>query len=234
MASFGGYAGHERRGSGVVPLRSAVLGLVGAALGVDRSDMEGQEALRAYGVAVQSLRDSRPLRDYHTVETVPTAKARRPVTRRDALARAGRGVNTIITKRDYRSDVLIGIALWGDGRWTLDEVAAGFERPHFPLYLGRKSCPLASPVNAKKVTKDGPVQALACIEVPSWLDPNHRVGSAGMKNPIYSDPVADVADPVAIELVPGEPLNRQTWTFGDSAVWLLSDQQGSQMEGENS
>ena len=43
MGSFGGPAGHERRGSNSWPGRSAVLGLIGAALGVRRTDKEGQE-----------------------------------------------------------------------------------------------------------------------------------------------------------------------------------------------
>ncbi|MYK31557.1 MAG: type I-E CRISPR-associated protein Cas5/CasD, partial [Boseongicola sp. SB0670_bin_30] len=120
MASFGGYAGHERRGSGLVPMRSAVLGLVGAALGIVRGDTEGQAALRAYSVAVQLLQQSVPLRDYHTVQTVPTARAKRPPTRGRALERAGRDINTMITIRDYRCDVLVGGALWGDGPGPLD------------------------------------------------------------------------------------------------------------------
>ncbi len=232
MASFGSYAGHERRGSGVVPLRSAVLGLVGAALGIERSDMEGQAALRAYAVAAQSFRDSRPLRDYHTVETAPTAKARRPATRREALARAGLGVNTIVTKRDYRSDVLIGVTLWGRGQWSLSELAASFRQPHFPLYLGRKSCPLANPVNAKILMKEGPAEALACIEVPSWLVPEHLSTATLTQHLVHSDPAPGVTNPLSSELVPGEPLDRRAWTFAESTVWLLDDRRGKQAEGE--
>ena len=115
MASFGSYAGHERRGSGLVPMRSAILGLVGAAIGIDRTDVEGQADLRAYSVAVQAFQSSTPLRDYHTVQTVPTAKARRPASRRQALERAGRVSNTVITMRDYRCDVLFGATPLGYG-----------------------------------------------------------------------------------------------------------------------
>ena len=98
MASFGGYAGHERRGSGLVPMRSAVLGMVGAALGIVRADTDGQAALRAYSVAVQPFQQSAPLRDFHTVQTVPTAKAKQPPTRGRALERAGRDVNRVTVK----------------------------------------------------------------------------------------------------------------------------------------
>ena len=223
MASFGGYAGHERRGSESVPLRSAVLGLLGAALGVDRADAEGQAALRAYAVAVQPFRRSTPLRDYHTVQTVPTAKAKRPPTRAHALARVGRDVNTIVTIRDYRCDVLIGVALWGDGRWPLGDIAGHLRRPVFPLYLGRKSCPLSIPVNPGVLTAAGPAEALAGIEIPDWLFGNGRSDSDRIRYSIYSDPVEDHSPPRLSERLPGEPLDRQAWTFGENEVWRLDD-----------
>lgn len=222
MASFGGYAGHERRGSELVPMRSAVLGLVGAALGVDRADAEGQAALRAYSVAVQPFQRSAPLRDYHTVQTVPTAKAKRPRTRRHALTDAGRDANTVITIRDYRCDVLIGVALWGDGRWTLGDLAGHLQRPRFPLYLGRKSCPLASPLNPDLVNAADSVAALARIEVPEWLRSGRRSEQDQTPHPVYSDPVDGLVPPPLSEQVPGEPLDRQTWAFGECTVWHLS------------
>ena len=221
LASFGGYAGHQRRGSGLVPMRSAVLGLVGAALGIDRTDTEGQTALRAYSVAVQSFQRSTPLRDYHTVQTVPTAKVKRPPTRGHALARIGRDANTIITMRDYRCDVLIGAALWGDGRWTLDDLAAHLRRPHFPLYLGRKSCPLANPLNPDVVTTAGPMEALAGIEVPEWLYLDGKPEPDHARHLVHSDPVDGLGPPPSSERVPGEPLDREAWTFGECAVWHL-------------
>lgn len=232
MGSFGSYAGHERRGSDLVPMRSAVLGLVGAALGIDREDTEGQAALRAYAVAVQSFQASEPLRDYHTVQTVPTARARRPATRRHALDRIGRDANTVITIRDYRCDVLIGVTLWGDGRWTLGDLAGHLRRPQFPLYLGRKSCPLASPLNAGVVTAADPVQALSLIEVPEWLRLARWSERGRARFPVHSDPVEGLHAAPPSERVPGEPLDRQAWTFGERTVWLLGDRRGDRSDGD--
>ena len=221
MGSFGGYAGHERRDSGVIPLRSAMLGLVGAALGINRADAFGQAALRAYSVAVQPFQESVPLRDFHTVQSIPTAQAKRPATRRQALVRAGQRVNTIITIRDYRCDVLIGVTVWGEGRWTLHHLSDCLRAPEFPLYLGRKSCPLASPVNASVLLAEGPVEALARIEVPKWLRPYGWSEHDRTRRPVYSDPLDPPAKPDLIEQVPGEPLDRQAWTFADRSVWQL-------------
>ena len=223
LASFGSYAGHERRGSELVPMRSAILGLVGAALGIDRTDTESQAALRAYLVAVQPFCPSVPLRDYHTVQTVPTARARRPATRRHALARVGRDANTVITIRDYRCDVLVGVALWGEGQWTLDELDAHLRRPRFLLYLGRKSCPLASPLNPDVVRAAGPVEALARIVIPEWLRPEEWSEQDRARHTVYSDPVDGHGRPPSSEQAPGEPLDRQAWTFGQCTVWHLGD-----------
>ena len=222
LASFGSYAGHERRGSELVPLRSAVLGLVGAALGIERSNSKGQDRLRSYSVAVQPLQQSIALRDYHTVQTVPTSKAKRPRSRSRAIALAGGDVNTVITIRDYRCDVMVGVAVWGMGHWELEFIAGCLRCPVYPLYLGRKSCPLATPLNPIVYVANGPVGALGKIEVPEW----QRVEGLDKRDhnlfPVYSDPVEGVDQPHVIERVPGEPLDRQAWTFGECTVWQLN------------
>ena len=222
MASFGSYAGHERRGSGLVPLRSAVLGLLGAAIGIERNNKRGQDRLRSYSVAVQAFQRSVTLRDYQTVQTVPTTKARRPTSRRHALARAAGSVNTIITIRDYRCDVLVGAAIWGDGHWKLETLAGCLRRPVYPLYLGRKSCPLAIPLNPRLYVAKDPVEAMAKIEVPEWLRFGRWQDDPHSLFPVHSDPVEGMARPAMSERVPGEPLDRQAWTFHECTVWQLS------------
>ena len=78
MGAFGDLAGHERRNSGAWPARSAVLGLVGAALGVRRDDAPGQQALAGWRVAISVLSRGTAFRDFQTVQTVPTARVKRP------------------------------------------------------------------------------------------------------------------------------------------------------------
>ena len=140
MGAFADLAGHERRHSGSWPARSAVLGLVGAALGVRRDEAAGQEKLSRWRTAVSVLSRGGGFRDFHTVQTVPTARIKRPATRRDALKALASGDYPLITWRDYRSDCAFGVALWGGE--DPEEVRKALSRPHFTLYLGRKSCPL--------------------------------------------------------------------------------------------
>ena len=212
MGAFGAYAGHERRGSDLAPSRSAVLGLLGAALGVERTDATGQAALRRYRVAVRPLAESAPLRDYHTVQTVPR-KIKRPNGRRAAVEAIGRDINTTITIRDYRTDVAMAVAVWGkNGNWSLPDMAVALQRPVFALYLGRKSCPLSAPMNPRVVSVPDAVAALQDISAPEWLLPHSIPGT------ITCDPFPG-GEPDRTEIAPVEPLDRAVWHFGQGEVW---------------
>lgn len=163
LGAAGDLAGHERRGSLGWPGRSALLGLLGAALGIRR---DGDfSALDSLHMAVAVFDQGQPLRDYHTVQTVPSAVARRPQSRPEALQQAGLRSNTTITLRDYRQGALYGVAVWGG---DLAALLAALHRPRFSLYLGRKSCPLAAPLGARIVQAETAEQALAQVQLPPW------------------------------------------------------------------
>lgn len=213
MGAFGTYAGHERRGSELVPPRSAILGLLGAALGIDRMDTDGQLALRRYRVAVCPLTESSPLRDYHTVQTVPGTIGR-PNGRRAAVEAIGRGINTIITVRDYRTDVAIAVAVWSeDGTWSMRHIAMALQRPVFALYLGRKSCPPSAPLDPRTVQAPDPVATLRAISPPDWL---HRIAPGTVTCDPFPGGVPD-----RTEAAPVEPLDRAIWHFGQGEIWCF-------------
>ena len=211
MGAFGSYAGHERRRSDNVPPRSAILGLLGAALGIDRADADKQTALRRYRVAVRPMTISEPLRDFHTVQTVPQ-KIKRPSSRRAAVAAIGRNINTSLTIRDYCTDVAIAVAVWSEsGNWPLRHMAAMLRRPTFVLYLGRKSCPLAAPLDPSIVQAPDPITALRTVTPPDWL---HPVAPGG----VTCDPFPG-GTPDRIVIAPVEPCDRVKWHFRPTKVW---------------
>ena len=212
MGAFGDYAGHERRGSELVPPRSAVLGLLGAALGIDRTNTDGQEALRRYRVGVRPLTESAPLRDYHTVQTVQE-KIRRPNGRRAAVEAIGPAINTTITVRDYRTDVAIAVCVWGEEQvnWPLPRLVTALTCPVFTLYLGRKSCPPSAPLDPRVVEASDPVAALRAASPPDWL----RGFAPGT---VSCDPFPGGV-PDRMETAPVEPLDRALWHFGQGDVW---------------
>ncbi|TCP41357.1 type I-E CRISPR-associated protein Cas5/CasD [Rhodovulum marinum] len=211
LGAMGELAGHERRGSLVWPGRSAILGLLGAAMGIDRGgDFSGLDALE---LAVAVFDTGASLRDYHTVETIPTAAAKRPNSRPEALAAARGRTNTTITLRDYRVGGLYGVAVWGDG---LEALAAALNRPHYTLYLGRKSCPLAAPPGAKVIEAASPESALSQLTLPPWRRAD-RFGAPAIARTLICDATADDA---IREQVHDVPRDRALWHFAPRRVAL--------------
>ena len=148
MGSFGEIAVGERRMSWARPGRSAVLGLVAAAQGIERADEAAHQRLEAgLHYAVRTDAPGRPLIDYHTAQTPKARRGRTFSTRRDELE--SDALNTVLSAREWRTDAFFTVALWPRrGRTVdLDEIAECLRRPRFVLYVGRKSAPLGLPLN---------------------------------------------------------------------------------------
>ena len=199
LGAMGELAGHERRGALLWPGRSAVIGLMGAALGIRR---DGDfSALEALDVTVGIYDSGTPLRDYHTVETVPSAAVKAANSRPEALRVARGRTNTTITLRDYRAGPLFGVAVTGK---RLEPLAAALNAPVFTLYLGRKSCPLAAPPGARLVEAEGPEPALSHLILPPW-----RKGA---------QLVSLIVEDAAGEVVHDRAIDRSRWHFAPRRV----------------
>lgn len=188
IAAMGDLAVGERRYGADRPAKSAVLGLLAAALGIDRSDEPVHAALaRDYGCAVRSGRGSSTIADYHTVQAPPARKGRRWVTRRDELGEPDLG--TTVTQREYRGDVHSVVALWErpsePPRFRLGAIERALRTPVFTLYFGRKGCPLGRPPFPMTLDAQTLVDAFAAYES---ADKAKRLGrGAAPDGPIYAD-----------------------------------------------
>ena len=148
MGSFGEIAVGERRMSWARPGRSAILGLVAAAQGIERADEAAHLRLEAgLHCAIRTDAPGRPLIDYHTAQTPKARRGRTFATRREELE--SDALNTVLSTREWRTDAFFTVALWPrPGQIVdLDEIAGCLRRPSFVLYLGRKSAPLGLPLN---------------------------------------------------------------------------------------
>jgi CRISPR system Cascade subunit CasD len=159
LASWGEIAVGETRGSWDRPSRSAVLGLLGASLGLVREDQSAQDALESgYGIAVRLDLRGTPMSDYHTAQTVSESlvKRTRPRTRAALLASGDR--ETILSRRAYRQDTLATVAVWArrakTARWPLPQLAEALRQPAFLLYAGRKANALGAPLSPEIVSAD--------------------------------------------------------------------------------
>lgn len=149
LASWGEPAVGEVRHTNTIPGRSSVLGLLAAALGIKREDEALLLDLQAnYHVAVRQLTESKWLRDYHTIQVPKENRKLRYATRRDELCLSPDDLQTILSAREYRCDAyyLIAIEKMDGAPYELDVLRKALLSPVFPLYLGRKSCPVGLPL----------------------------------------------------------------------------------------
>ncbi|RJF55389.1 type I-E CRISPR-associated protein Cas5/CasD [Serratia inhibens] len=150
LVSWGTAAVGEVRHTDAIPTRSALLGLLAAALGISREREEYLNQFNQhYRFAVLPLSSREQwLRDYHTTQVPRENKKRRYFTRREELTQAPQEVGTMLSSREYRCDAyyLVAVSAESDAPEDLETLAQALRKPVFPLYLGRKACPLALPL----------------------------------------------------------------------------------------
>lgn len=173
MASWGDIAVGEFRPTFDHPSKSAVMGLIAAAMGIRRDEEERQRELAAgYLMAIRIDGPGILMRDYHTVQVPPAGRGNEKyhfVTRKDELAVPKDELNTILSSRDYRCDTVYTICLWGrtaSSPYSLATIKTHLHNPAFVLYLGRKSCPLSLPVHAQIVNAGNLAEALGVVRFP--------------------------------------------------------------------
>ncbi|MEA3348439.1 MAG: type I-E CRISPR-associated protein Cas5/CasD, partial [Pseudomonadota bacterium] len=150
MASWGEIAVGETRHTATYPGKSAIIGLMAAALGIKRAEPEKQQQMQqGYALAVKVYSQGTLLRDYHTVQVPDSVGKLTYRTRRDELALGKARLGTILSSREYRSDAmaLVAVKALPNAPYDLQTIKKHLKKPKFHLYLGRKSCPLAAPLN---------------------------------------------------------------------------------------
>ncbi|WP_034388949.1 type I-E CRISPR-associated protein Cas5/CasD [Deinococcus sp. YIM 77859] len=138
MQSWGTRSRFDDRDSEQEPSKSGVLGLVAAALGLDRAEPVDHLARLAFGVRVD--REGLVRTDYHTAQLYP----------------GERRTSTSLTRRVYLSDAAFYAGLSGDAS-LLTEIQAALKNPHWPLALGRKAFLPSLPVWLPEGVQDGPL-----------------------------------------------------------------------------
>jgi len=219
LGSFGSIAVGERRESWDRPAKSAVLGLVGAALGLDRADELAQAALsKGYGYAVRSDASGQLLADYHTAQVPPNRRGF--PTRRDELK--SNRLETILSRRDYRTEALHTALLWArdSSPATLEEIDAALREPCFVPYLGRKACPLGLPLVPRLLDSDTLVGAFLAYDKEMSRAERALRDNLGLclndRGPIATDvdlPVPHGGRPIRRERRRDDSVNRSGWRF---------------------
>jgi CRISPR system Cascade subunit CasD len=199
-ASFGTEAavGGERDGQSM-PSRSALLGLFAAACGIKREDETALNTLTAGLVfASRLIRQGSQETDYQTAQVAKRKdlKKRAVRTRSDELDVPRSDLTTILSSRVYRCDFHATVAAAyksssSKGLNDLQSLELSLKSPKWMLYLGRKSSPLAWPLNPKIVETDSFQAALDAYDELGKLQqrewPISTAGPAWQHSPISRD-----------------------------------------------
>lgn len=220
MSAWGEIAVGEVRASASHPSKSAVLGLIAAALRIRRDEEEAHGHLaESYGMGTLVTSMGTPLVDYHTAQ-VPASGSGRNLrtfsTRREELAsRPRHELNTILSKRHYRSDARADVAIWSRSPappWPLESLQSALEAPGFVPYLGRKSCPLALPMEAQVVSAPSIVEAFAAARFHEIAE--MAVLTSSERRHLYWDDGGEPGTTTAQVLLRRDvPTSRRRWQF---------------------
>ena len=137
MMSWGDHSRFTIRDTRREPTKSAVIGLLCAALGRPRWEPINDLAILKMGVRVD--REGVMLCDYHTIM--------------DSIKSSGGKGDTVLSDRYYMADADYLVGLEGD-RPLLETLDAALESPCWQLYFGRKSFVPSCPVRVHRgITK---------------------------------------------------------------------------------
>ena len=100
------------------PTKSGVIGMIASALGIQRNAENADDEL------------GKLIKDFHMVRKIENRKM----------------TASYITDRYYLSDAVFLVAIESDDTELLKKIESALQRPVYPLFLGRRSCPPTLPV----------------------------------------------------------------------------------------
>lgn len=155
IQSWGTRSRYQRRATDSFPSKSGVLGLIAAALGIDKHAHDEAERLKPLAAlrfevfrvprkrGQEAIPDLR-LEDFHTIGggyEEADAWARASIPRKAS----GGPFGTVVTRRVYLTDAAFLVLLTGDHA-VLETIRARLEDPVWGIWLGRKCCLPAIPL----------------------------------------------------------------------------------------
>lgn len=153
LQSWGAASRFTLRKTESAPTKSGVVGLLAAAVGIERGDDARLAPLTGLRFGVRVDQPGTRLRDFHT--------AHHGVT----------GGSMPLTERFYLADAVFVAAVEGELA-LLSDLYAGLKAPVFPPFLGRRSCPPAEKIELGLHEEGGLEDVLR--EVPWQASPWYR------------------------------------------------------------
>ena len=226
MASWGLPAIGEDRPTTAHPSRSAIVGLLGAALGIKREDENRLNALKqSVHIAIKQTVPGALIKDFHTSQTPSRDKKAVLNHRKDELST--KKLNTVLSHRYYRCDGLwiVAISLTETASFSLEQLQTALKQPVYTLCLGRKSCPMAVPLKPTLRSSCSLKEALDTAFPPltsknnaqtdnRWLNSNGWVTYFWQGDKEAFTPQETQTTNSILTTYPwDEPINRKHWQF---------------------
>lgn len=145
MQSWGTTSRFDQRDTGKEPSKSGVVGLLAAALGIDRENWTDLEPLTRLSMGTRHDRPGVPKRDYQTAQQIISADH-------------SKIHKTAVTTRDYLGDAVFLVGLEGEDRSLMERIHAALRDPVWPLALGRKSYVPSEPIWIENGLQDAPLR----------------------------------------------------------------------------
>ena len=150
MQSWGTTSRFDQRDTGKEPSKSGVIGLLAAALGIDRENWTDLEPLTRLSMGVRHDRPGVPKRDYQTAGCAVT----------DTIIKADGtpSKDGVVSYRDYLADAAFLVGLECGERSLLERIHDALRDPVWPLALGRKSYVPSESVWIEDAVNDAPLR----------------------------------------------------------------------------
>ncbi|MGP3749871.1 type I-E CRISPR-associated protein Cas5/CasD [Streptomyces sp. IBSNAI001] len=157
LQSWGASARFTRRTTESAPTKSAVIGMLAAAAGIDRGDDTGLTPLAALRFAVRIDQPGTRVRDFQTAH------------------HGASGKSMPLSERFYLADAVFVAAVEGDPT-LLAGLHAALRNPVYAPFLGRRSCPPAQPVDLGLHDDASSMEVLAELpwQASAWYRRQHR------------------------------------------------------------
>lgn len=157
LQSWGTQSRFTVRDTGLEPSKSGVLGLLCAALGIDREDDDGLQPLTLLRMGIRVDREGILRVDYHTAKDVRMAN--------------GKTKDTELSNRYYLANAVFLVGLENEDPALLEKIQAALQNPVWALFLGRKAFVPSEPVLLEDGLRKGESLEAALKNYPTLCQP---------------------------------------------------------------
>lgn len=157
MQSWGTQSRFTMRDTGLEPSKSGVLGLLCAALGIDREDDDGLQPLTSLRMGVRVDKEGLLQVDYHTAQNVLMAN--------------GKIKGTELSNRYYLANAVFLVGLESEDLALLERLQTALYKPVWALFLGRKAFVPSEPIPLEDGLKSGETLEQALQSYPCLCEP---------------------------------------------------------------